>query len=50
MPAASWRTRPARTISLWLTASAPAGSSLTVGSSSWLARMELLRGIDLVGA
>ncbi len=33
-PAASCRTSPARTMSLWLTASAPAGSSLTVGSSS----------------
>ena len=39
MPAASWRTRPARTMSLWLTASAPAGSSLTVGRSSCLTRM-----------
>src|SRR3989304_1763155 len=31
MPAASWRTRPARTMSLWLTASASAGSSRRVG-------------------
>src|SRR6185295_16150899 len=40
MPAASWRTRPARTISLWLIASASAGTSRSVGMSDRLQRIE----------
>src|SRR6185295_12440733 len=40
MPAASWRTRPARTISLWLIASASAGTSRNVGMSERLQRIE----------
>src|SRR5204863_8098568 len=39
MPAASCRTRPARSISLWLRASASAGSSRSVGTSDVLSRM-----------
>src|SRR5262245_7314719 len=53
MPAASWRTRPARTISLWLMASASAGSSRSVGISDRvhrIARLLLLFLFDLVGA
>src|SRR3954453_11942511 len=34
-PAPSWRTSPARTSSRWLTASASAGGSLTVGRKYW---------------
>src|SRR6266540_2113174 len=49
MPAASWRTNPARTMSLWLTASASAGSSRSVGMSERVQRMKLLRTRDLVG-
>src|SRR3972149_1785462 len=41
MPAASWRTRPARTMSLWLTASASAGSSRRVGMSDRVQRTAL---------
>src|SRR5678815_4249967 len=35
MPAESWRISPARTRSLWLTASASAGSSRRVGMKVW---------------
>src|SRR5215469_1807491 len=50
MPAASWRTRPARTMSLWLIASASAGSSRSVGMSERDQRTEGLLGAgDLVG-
>src|SRR3990172_3130805 len=52
MPAASWRTSPARTMSLWLTASASAGSSRRVGMSDRVQRTALrfLLGLDdLVG-
>src|SRR5262245_60648847 len=45
MPAASWRTSPARTMSLWLMASASAGSSRSVGMSDRDQRMR-----DLLGA
>src|SRR5688500_10722008 len=48
MPAASWRTSPARTMSLWLMASASAGSSRSVGISDRVQRMAGL--LDLVGA
>src|SRR6266849_2401396 len=48
MPAASCRTSPARTISLWLTASASAGSSRSVGISARDQRIELLRAGNLV--
>src|SRR5262245_47093241 len=52
MPAASCRTRPARTISLWLMASASAGSSRSVGISDRVHRMglRLVLLFDLVGA
>src|SRR2546430_17113371 len=40
MPAASCRTRPARTISRWLIASASAGSSRSVGISDLANRIE----------
>src|SRR5215468_6735691 len=50
MPAASWRTRPARTMSLWLMASASAGSSRSVGMSDRLQRIRLFRAGDFVGA
>src|SRR6266436_5068011 len=53
MPAASCRTRPARTMSLWLMASASAGSSRSVGISDRVQRMAGLRLLflfDLVGA
>ncbi len=40
MPAASWRTSPARTMSLWLIASASAGSSRSVGMSDRVQRMD----------
>jgi len=33
MPRATWRIMPARTMSLWLTTSASAGSSFKVGMS-----------------
>src|SRR3989337_318764 len=51
MPAASWRTRPARTRSLWLTAWASAGSSRRVGMSDRVQRTALrfLALDDLVG-
>src|SRR5438876_2161445 len=39
MPAASWRTSPARTMSLWLMASASAGSSRSVGMRERVQRM-----------
>ena len=39
MPAVSWRTRPARTMSRWLAASASAGSSLRVGMNDVVQRM-----------
>src|SRR5439155_588631 len=39
MPAASCRTRPARSISLWLRASASAGSSRRVGTSDFDSRI-----------
>ena len=39
-PAPSWRTRPARTRSLWETASASAGGCRSVGSRSWDRRTE----------
>src|SRR5437667_5162451 len=41
MPAASWRTSPARTMSLWLMASASAGSSRSVGMRERVQRMGL---------
>src|SRR6266446_7339139 len=53
MPAASCRTRPARTMSLWLMASASAGSSRSVGISDRVQRMTglaLLFLFDLVRA
>src|ERR1700730_10942486 len=50
MPAASWRTRPARTISLWLMASASAGAARRGGMSDRGPRMALLGLFDLVGA
>src|SRR5919201_4834351 len=49
MPAASWRTNPARSISLWDSASASAGSSRSVGTSDFASRM-LVRVFRLVGA
>src|SRR5262249_20549853 len=53
MPAASWRTSPARTMSLWLIASASAGSSRSVGISERVQRMgiakRLLGARNLVG-
>src|SRR3569833_822811 len=39
MPAAVWRTRPARSISLWLTIWASAGLSLRTGRKAWDQRM-----------
>src|SRR6267378_6760444 len=44
MPAASWRTSPARTMSLWLTASASAGSSRSVGMRERVQRISKLGG------
>ena len=38
MPRATWRIMPARTRSRWLTTSASAGSSRSVGAKSWLRR------------
>ena len=35
MPRATWRIMPARTISLWLTTSASAGTSRSVGINVW---------------
>src|SRR5687768_17097603 len=49
MPAASWRTRPARSMSLWERASASAGSSRSVGTSDF-ARRILVGVFLLVGA
>src|ERR1700758_3189426 len=49
MPAASWRTSPARSMSLWESASASAGSSRKVGTSDF-ARRILVRVFRLVGA
>src|SRR5215510_3460002 len=54
MPAASWRTRPARSMSLWLSASASAGSSRRVGTSDFDSRMllcvfRLVRALDAGG-
>src|SRR5687768_10467596 len=39
MPALTWRMKPPRTSSLWLTASASPGSSRSVGRKSWEARI-----------
>ena len=39
MPRATWRIMPARTISLWLTTSASAGSSRRVGTRRWESRV-----------
>jgi hypothetical protein len=39
MPEANCRTKPPRTMSLWLTASASAGSSFTVGMNRAVARI-----------
>src|SRR5205814_844324 len=49
MPAASWRTSPARSISLCDSASASAGSSRSVGTSDFASRM-LVGVFRLVGA
>src|SRR6266850_6946863 len=49
MPAASWRIKPARSISLWESASASAGSSRSVGTSDFASRI-LVRVFRLVGA
>src|SRR5258705_2302718 len=49
MPAASWRTSPARSISLWDSASASAGSSRSVGTGDFASRM-LVGVFLLVGA
>src|SRR4051794_37594466 len=38
-PAPVWRTMPARTSSLWLSASASAGASRSVGMKAWLSRV-----------
>src|SRR3989442_3264807 len=43
MPAASFRNMPARIISLWLTSSASAGSSFSVGMKAWERRMARVR-------
>src|SRR5919198_4590863 len=50
MPAASWRTRPARSMSLWLSDSASAGSSRSVGTSDLLRRIRLVEAWLLVGS
>src|SRR5882672_6945491 len=49
MPAASWRTSPARSISLWEMASASAGSSRSVATNDF-ARRILVGVLLLVGA
>src|SRR5579864_8903983 len=43
MPAASWRTYPARSRYLWLATSASAGASRRVGINSWDQRCMMLR-------
>src|SRR5712691_1389933 len=50
MPAANCRTSPARSISLWLSASASAGSSLRVGTRDLLRRIRLVSVRRLVRA
>src|SRR4030095_14080308 len=50
MPAASWRTSPARTMSLWLMASASAGASRRVGVRERIQRISSGRRLDLVGS
>src|SRR5215467_13695245 len=47
-PAATWRMKPPRTRSLWLTASASAGASRNVGRKSCEARAIIVGGLNLL--